>query len=195
VIIPHAAPLVEATQVRSTLLQSSLATIRGIGRFEEYVSRLDAKFRDAILHSLAPVWLPIEVGRAHYQTCDALRLTDAEILRVGEAVGDRIQGVLMTTLTRAARNTGVTPWVLLRRFDRLWQRLFRGGSVEVVKTGPKDLTVEVRKACLTQFEYFRVGFCGVVRAGFKVVGVRTAYVKIVAWGGSQDRFVIRAAWV
>lgn len=195
VIIAHLSPLKPAHQVRSTLLQSSLNFLRERGHFDRYLALLSAEHRDTIVGSLAPSWLPIEVGVAHYRACDALRLDAEELVAIGESVGDRIQGTFMKTLVQTARSAGVTPWVLFKRFDRMWERLFQGGSVEVVKVGPKDLTVEVRGSQLAQFVYFRTGFTGVVRAGFKFVGVRAAYVNQSPWDAKLDRFVMRAAWV
>jgi hypothetical protein len=194
VIIPHQTPMRLATHVRSTLLQSSLATLRMRGHMERYLQLVDPVYRDEIIGSIAPGWLPIALGDAHYRACDALELGNDELLEIGEAVGDRMQGPYMDTLTRTARNLGVTPWLLLKRFDALWGRLFQGGSFELTKVGPKDLTIEIRGARLSSSSYFRRGFCGVVRAGYKYVGVRAAYVKIGGWDPRSDRFVMSAAW-
>ncbi len=183
-----------ATQVRSTLLQSSIATLRARGHFERYLEGLDAASRDELLGAIAPTWLPIALGEAHYRACDALHLSQSELMEIGESVGDRMQGPYMETLTRTARNLGLTPWVLLKRFDALWGRLFQGGSFELVRVGPKDLTIDIRGARVTSSAYFRSAFCGVVRAGFKYVGVRAAYVRVESWEAKTDRFVMSAAW-
>jgi hypothetical protein len=114
---------------------------------------------------------------------------------IGERVGDRMQGSFMETLTRAARGMGGTPWVLLKRFDVLWGRLVQGGSFELTRVGPKDLTIEIRSAQLPRYAYFRQAFCGVVRAGFKYVGTRAAYVRIGRWEERSDSFTMQAAWV
>ena len=195
VIIAHLSPLKPASHVRSTLLQSSLNFLRDRGHYDAYLARVSPQYRDTIVSALAPSWLPIEVGVAHYRACDALPLSSDERIAIGEAVGDRIQGTFMRTLVQAARTAGVTPWTLFKRFDRMWERLFQGGSVEVTQVGPKDLTVEVRGAQVSQFAYFRTGFTGVVRAGFKFVGVRAAYVNESPWDAARDRYVMRAAWV
>jgi hypothetical protein len=60
--------------------------------------------------------------------------------------------------------------------------------------GPKDLTVEVRSAQLPRYRYFRTAFCGVLRAGFKFVGTKAAYVNVASWDAATDRFFVRAAW-
>jgi hypothetical protein len=195
VIIAHLTPLRPASHVRSTLLQSSLNFLRERGHYDAYLRIVSPEYRDTIVSSLAPGWLPIEVGVAHYRACDALPLSPEQRIAIGESVGDRIQGTFMRTLVQTARSAGVTPWLLFKRFDRMWERLFQGGSVEVVQVGPKDLTVEVRGAQVSQFGYFRTAFTGVVRAGFKFVGVRAAYVNESPWDGANDRYVMRAAWV
>ena len=195
VIIPHRVPLQAATHVRSTLIQSSLATLKTLGHIDRYLQHVDPALREEILNTIAPTWLPVAIGEAHYRACDALQLGTEQLLTMGESVGDRVQGAFMETLTRAARSLGVTPWSLLKRFDVLWGRLLQGGSIELTKVGPKDLMIDIRSARLPQFEYFRTAFCGVVRAGFKYVGVSVAYVRIARWEAAHDRFVMRAAWV
>jgi hypothetical protein len=195
IIIPHAAVVVPAHSVRSTLIQSSLKFIRERGHFERYLGLLAPEHRETIVGSLAPTWMPIAVGIAHYRACDELQLDAAELIAIGEAVGDRIQGTFMKTLVQTARVAGVTPWLLFGRFDRLWGRIFEGGSVQVLKAGPKDIAIEVRGAQLSQFVYFRTAFTGVVRAGFKIVGVRASYVNQTPWESRIDRFTMHAAWV
>jgi hypothetical protein len=195
IIIPHALSIVPASHVRSTLLQSSLGFLRTRGHYERYLRLLEPRHFEAVTGTLAPVWLPIEVALAHYAACDALGLDDAERVAIGEAVGDKIQGTFMQTIVKSARAAGVTPWILLGRFDRFWGRLVQGGSVQLTKVGPKDLTIDMLAARLPRYDYFRTAFVGVVRAGFKFVGVRTAYVKQGAWQPERDRFVIQAAWV
>jgi hypothetical protein len=195
VIVAHTLPQRAATHVRSTLIQSSLATLRELGHFEAYLTHVDPAYRRDILETIAPTWLPIAVGEAHYRACDNLTLSDAQLLAMGEHVGDRMQGAFMETLTRAGRSLGLTPWVLLKRFDALWGRLFQGGSIELTKVGPKELMIEIRLTGVLHSAYFRQAFCGVVRAGYKYVGTRAAYVRIARWESNVERFVMRAAWV
>jgi hypothetical protein len=195
IIVAHRSPITRATHVRSTLIQSSVNTLRNLGHFERYTAHLDPAHAEAVLQTLAPSWMPIEVAEAHYAACDALRLAPSDLLSIGEAVGDRIQGTFLTTLSRGARAAGITPWTLFVHFDRLWGRLYQGGSAELRKAGPKDALIEVRSAVLPRFAYFRAAFCGVVRAPFKLVGVRMVHVKVERWNATTDTFVMRAAWV
>jgi hypothetical protein len=195
VLIPHVEPVQPATTIRSTVLQSSLAALRARGHFDRWYAAVEPHHRDSIVESLAPSWLPIELALAHYAGCEALQLPNSEQLAIGESVGDRIQGTFIATLMKTARATGFSPLVLLKQFDRLFGRLFQGGSIEVIQTGPKDLEVEVRGMPLSRYAYFRTAFNGVVRAGFVFSGVRTSYVKQRSHDADAQSFILRAAWV
>src|ERR1700712_3501036 len=98
IIIPHAKQIVLVSSVRSTLLQSSLATLKVHGHFERYLQLIDPSYRDIILDAIAPSWLPIEAGIAHYHACDELRLDPEQLIVIGESVGERMQGPFMDAL-------------------------------------------------------------------------------------------------
>lgn len=194
-LIAHLSPIPPATSIRSTVLQSSLASLRLRGHFDDWNSKIEPRFRATIVESLAPSWMPIEVAIAHYSACEALALPISEQIAMGEAVGNRIQGSFMATLMKSARAAGFDPLVLLGQFDRLFARLFQGGSVQVVQTGPKDLDIEIRGVPLTRQAYFRVAFTGVVRAGFVFAGVKAAYVKQESYSAPLESFSMHASWV
>jgi hypothetical protein len=195
VLIAHTPVIRPATTIRSTVLQSSVASLRQRGHFERWLALIDVQFRATIVESLAPSWLPIEVALAHYAACEALELPLSEQVAMGEAVGDRIQGSFLTTLMKSARAAGYNPLVLLSQFDRLYGRLFQGGSVQLTQTGPKDADVEVRGMQTTRFPYFRIAFTGVVRGGILFSGVRTGYVKQGTYNASSDTLVMHTSWV
>ena len=195
VVVRHAAPARPADQVRSTLLQSSIASLRRSGHFDDYLRLLAPEHRATIVESLAPAWLPIEVGAAHYRACDALQLSLTEQLAMGETVGDRIQGTFLATMMKSARAAGFDPMVPISQFDRFWARVFQGSSVQVTRTGPKDIEVEVARAQLTRIAYFRTALAGVVRVAVKFTGVRTCHVKQVAYRVDSDSLLLIVAWV
>lgn len=195
VLIPHVPNITSVTHLRSTLVQSSLNTLRERGHFEHWSQVVDPAYRSAILDAVAPSWLPIDVGLAHYQACDALQLAQSELSAIGEAVGGRVQATFLGTLSKAVHQTGVTPWTFVPHFGRLWGRLFMGGSTLIGKTGPKDLHLDVRGLGLIQFAYFRHAYAGLIRAGLFLFGVRTAYVNIVRWHADTLEFTLQAAWV
>ncbi|HEX6241330.1 MAG TPA: hypothetical protein VFZ61_10570 [Polyangiales bacterium] len=183
------------TSIRSTLIQSSLNTLRKRGHFERYLLHLDPRHRPTLLETLAPEWLPIEVASAHYAACDALGLSAGELLEIGEDVGARIQGTFIATLVRKARTVGLTPWVPLGQFQRLWERLIQGGAVGLSKLGPKDCSVDVRLLPLCEYAYFRAAFCGVVASGIKLGAGRSVHVREQGINAFAQRCVLKAAWV
>jgi hypothetical protein len=161
------------TSVRSTLIASSLTTLRELGHYDRYLELLPDEHRERILLSLAPEWLPIEVGQAHYSTCDALDLPSAEMERIGELVSARIMGTFLGTLVRAGgRNVGATPWIPLAKYDVLWSRLMQGGSCLVERAGPKDVVIHSHGASLFDTRYFRVAYNGVVRGAIGMFATR-----------------------
>jgi hypothetical protein len=176
-------------------LQSSVAQLRARGHFERYLARLDPDRRDILLGPHPPTWTPIDGALAHYRACERLDLSIEERVVLGEAVGDKIQGPFVAALVQSARAVGLSPYTLLGRFDALWERLFQGGSAQVTKTGPKDVTIELVGAKLPRYDYFRTGFTGIVKAGFRLVGTRAAYAQQVGWDSRSDRFVLRVSWV
>jgi hypothetical protein len=183
------------TAVRSTLIQSSLNTLRKRGHFEHYLTTLNPRYRSALLESLAPEWLPLDAAMAHYAACDALGLSPQELQDIGEDVGERIQGTFIGTLVRKARTVGLTPWVLLAQFQRLWERLMQGGAVGLAKTGPKDCSVDIRLLPLCEYTYFRVGFCGVISSGIKLGAGKAVTVRSTSSGGFSQRCMLKSSWV
>ncbi len=199
IVVSHVSRSAAATHVRSTLLQSSIKLMRATGHFDRYLTLLPPEVRDDIVMTLAPTWLPIDLAIAHYRACDALGLDEEERARIAEAVGDWIQGTFLSTLVRGAQAVGITPWTLLSHFDRLWSRLFCGGSVQVTRVGPKDARIELGGIPeLAQLGYFRTGISGVVRAGCKMGGTKTIYVKVAPTSARDARegaLVLLTAWV
>jgi hypothetical protein len=150
-----------ATAFRSTWIVASLQSLRERGHFDRYVSLLKAH-RETIVECVAGTWLPIAVARAHYEACDALALGMEEQLAMGRAVGGRSQGSILATVAKAARGMGVTPWLIIPQFDRLWRRASNGGAVQVTKLGPKEARAEFVGCNLFDVAYFRQAIRGVL---------------------------------
>jgi hypothetical protein len=183
------------TDVRSTLLQSSIGTLRNRGYYERYLTLLSPTYRDAILGSIAPEWMPLEAAIAHYDACQRLELSSAELVHLGEDVGSRIQGTFIGTIVRKARTIGLTPWVPLAQFQRLWERLMQGGGIALYRTGPKDARIEVYQLPLARFPYFRSAFCGVIASGIKIGSGRAVTVRTGDDRNAEAKLVFRASWV
>jgi hypothetical protein len=172
---PELTPTV--TEVRGTLLSSSLQMLRDRGLREAYLEALPDRYHESIEGLVPGVWLPLEVAHAHYAAIDALGLSDADILDIGRGVGERIQNGHIGTILRGTRNLGgLDPWTILGRTGALWQRVFRGGEAAVFKLGPKDARLEFVGIPIAQVSYFRVGMQGIIEAAV-TLSSRKAYVR------------------
>ncbi len=199
VVVPFKLPrerITPATQVRSTLLASSLRALRDRGRFDEYVAKLDPQWRVPILDAVAGVWLPLEAGIAHYRACDALGFSAAEQLEIGRAVGERVHGTFLATMIRTAKNAGVTPWIAVGYSGKLYERLFEGGGCEVTKIGPKDARSELVKNPMVGLNYFRNGMRGLYQVGVELF-CKKAYVNEMPLSPGESRetsLVLKISW-
>lgn len=165
------------TEVRSTLLASSLQSLRSRGLFDRYERLLAPAHRPAVLDTLAGQWLSIETACAHYSACDALGLPVSEQLALGGDVSHRIHGTLLGTVIRLAKTAGMTPWTLLPRGNELFRRTLRGGGgTQVTKVGPKEALVEMVGVPLLTIPYYRTALRGVYRAAVELF-CKQAYVR------------------
>jgi len=184
------------TQVRGTLLVSSLQTLRDAGHYERYLEQLAEPYREQVLYAIALSWVPVEVAIAHYAACDALSLPDHELDNIGQLVAARLAETFLSSILQASRGAGIdAPWVALRSQARVWDRIYVGGGVKVWRAGPKDAVAEFYGLPLAQFHYFRVAYCSYYR-GLANMFVRSAHVKpIRAQKPRPDTLAIMGSWV
>jgi hypothetical protein len=183
-----------ATRARTTLLASSLLGLRERGHFERYLSLLPSSLHDVILHSVAGEWLRIETIVAHYRAADALGLPVEEQFQLGCASADRVQNSLLGTLARVTKGVGVTPWIGLEYFQRLWDRMLQGGSGAVYALGPKEARVEAHGLPqLPGIAYFRNGWRGMF-AGSCRLFCNKVYVTEIRALTTATTLGFRVAW-
>ena len=183
------------THARGTLLASSLETLKQAGHYERYREALPASLHDQVLYVLAHSWVPIELAVAHYEACDALALGAEELDNIGKLVAERLANTFLTTLVRAARDAGIdAPFIALRSQGRIWDRLYMGGGVKILRLGPKDAFGEFYGLPLSQIPYFRQAFCAYYRALAQMF-TRRAYVNIVrAVDPQPTTLALRGSW-
>ena len=198
IVLPFPAPresLGAATEVRSTLIGSSVQSLRDFGHFERYASLLSAQHRAVILESVAGQWLPIEVGLAHYSACDQLGLSITDQFEMGASVSRAVHGTFLGAVIRTAKNVGITPWTLLPKGNQLYGRVLRGGGgTQVTRVGPKEARVEMVGVPMLAVPYYRNALRGLYHAAVVLFCTR-AYVREHA--GSLPHAtssVLRIAW-
>lgn len=180
-----------ATNIRSTLIASSLRSLRERGRLDEYRALLDEPWRDLPTRAIAAGWLPIDAGLAHYRACEALRFTLAEQLAIGREVGDRVHGTFLGTMIRGARSVGVTPWISLAHVNRLYERLFDSGGCCVTRAGPKDARLELVGNPVLAIPYFRNAMRGLWQVAVEFFCAK-AYINET--GRTDSSYKVRISW-
>jgi hypothetical protein len=180
------------TRVRSTMLLSSLRSLRTRGLLDRYLERLPRDFHEPITGAVAGTWLDVDVAMAHYRACDALGLGVQDQVAMGEAVGEAVNGTFLRTVFHIARTAGITPWTALKQYTKLWERLFDGGDVEVDKLGPKEALVQMYGLPLFAIPYIRVAIRGMHQTGFALFCTKCYMTDLSSTATSH---AYRAAWV
>ncbi len=199
IILPFPAPLPRievVSAVRSTLIASSLQSLRARGLLSRYTQLLPAELHETVLHCIAGEWFPLEVGFAHYRACDALELTPDLQREIGNDVSRRIQETFLATVLQMAKGVGVTPWSLMPKGNQIFARVFRGGGTQVTKLGPKDVSIEIARLPLLEINYFRTALQAIYQTAIGMFAKR-AHVRIVT-GSSRtpgSLTTLHASWV
>ena len=183
------------TEIRSTLLGSSLLALRRHGLYERYLQHLPAEHHEAILYGAAGRWVPIEIGRAHYAACLAMGLSHEEMLAIGRDVAALAQKAMFSFVLRVATESGLTPWTMIAKGQAYWDRSYRGSSVAAFKIGPKECRVEVVANPLAANFYWRSSLQGILTALTQAFCQR-AFVRELRWD-ERDPFAVkyRLSWV
>jgi hypothetical protein len=180
------------TQVRSTLMSSSLFALRARDLEQPYLAQLPGEYHETIRGLVAGVWLPVEVAVVHYRAIDALALPLAMQEEIGRDVCQRLHGSLLGTVARLASTIGATPWHGLEQIPSIYPRIFAGGSVIVDRLGPKDAKVEFLGNPVSEFTYYRTSVRNVIRTGMELF-CRRAFVNDGARKTAQC-WTLRASW-
>ncbi len=195
-ILPFPAPLEAiglATHLRSTLVASSLESLRRRGLLDQYSGIVARQHREALLSTVAGQWLPMDVGLAHYEAVDRLGFTSDEAHRIGAEVSHKIHDTFLGVVMRAATQAGVTPWTLLPKGNQLYGRIFQGGGgTRVIKLGPKDARADIVGIPILALGYFRMAIAGLYQAGISVFCTR-AYVHEIG-RRTPTAITLRLSW-
>jgi hypothetical protein len=180
--------------VRSTLLTASLQTVREMGWEERYFEALPQARHAEMRELAAGIWVPIELGIAHYMACDAMGLSADEMKAIGKAVSLRTQKTFVGTLGSIAAGAGANPWHLYRHGHRIWARIFDGGDHAGYKVGPKDIDVICMGCPLLRIRYFRTSMCAYYAALAGVVATGVHSHELPEYRGGET-IGMRISWV
>jgi hypothetical protein len=194
-ILDYPKPLEPVTAVRSTLLTSSLSSLRTRGLFERYDALQTSPHRQQILNLVAGEWLPVEVAFAHYRACDALGLGVEEQIAIGKDVSRSIHETFLNLVVKAARGVGMTPWLLLPQGRKIQGRIAIGGGLRVTKLGPKSARIELARLPHLVIPYARNGVLGMYTAAVELLATSVTARIVKSESADPARlFVLRIDW-
>lgn len=184
------------THIRGLILTKSMENLVRAGLHERYLRELEPELHQPMRFVIASSWVPIGLARAHYVACDRMKLGDRATEELGSLMAASMSSTLFASLLRTVRSAGLDSlWTVLKQNDRLWDRMYQGGGVTVIKLGPKDLILENHGISLAESRHFRAGY----RAYWSALGAlvaKAAYVKLVAPREPHPhRIAIAGSWV
>lgn len=194
ILIPHDREFQPVMAVRNTVLQASLGELREAGYYERYASNIDPTMLRELSSNLAPSWVPIDLADAHYAACDGMCLNAEELHRLGQAVGVRVRQTSIVVASDTTANGPVDVWTIVGQLHRVWKRLYLGGSVQIVKLGPREELIELRGHTLYRHSYFRHGSLAAITAAHEAVGARIEMNRIVRYDARTHEIVFHMAW-
>jgi hypothetical protein len=184
-----------ATAIRSTMLIVSREALKECGHFAAYSRHLSAAAQPRLEHLVAGVWLPLELGEAHYLACDALSLSLKDQREIGGRTLSRLRETLMGTMAKTLGSSGIVSlWDVLQRYHVFYERSFSGGGTRVSKVGPKDALLEVGGLPLARIPYLRHAYGGLLSEGARFFHP-SSHVAEVARLCSNTTLGFRISWV
>ena len=197
-LLEHVSPRgPKVTDVRGGLVLQSLKLLRDVGLYDAYAEALPPEHRETLLEALAASWISAPALVAHFRVVDALVPSDAQLARLGELLGKQIMDSLFASLIRTARSAGAEAgiWLALKQVDRIWNRMYQGGGVAVLQTGPKDAIFEVHGVPVASSRYFRLSHGAFVRASVLMVARVCVVKEVPPRRASPDNLAISISWV
>jgi hypothetical protein len=194
VVLALPEPIAPLRHLRSTLLQGSKQSLEAAGHGDDYARAMPPEALRALSSAVAGMWLPLELGVAHYGACDALGLSAESEVQLGRGTLARTKTLLLGTALALAKGGGVTPWTLLPHAQRMWSRGCDGGAMKVTRVGPKEAHVTLVECPLLASHYFRHGLRGLVWGVIELVCTK-AYVSELKVMRPESVVLYRLQWV
>jgi hypothetical protein len=195
IVFPHDRTRGPVTAVRNVLLQTSLDELKGQGHYDRYVQMIAPEALEALQAHLAPGWVPIEIAHAHYAACERLGLSNAQAGRLGRNIGDRVQQTLFVSRAKSARDPDFDLWKVTPSMHRIWARIYQGGSVQVTRLGPRELSLEQAGFVLNRYAYYREAQVRAIATAYTAVGTRFSRFEISRYDTERDELEFHMAWL
>jgi hypothetical protein len=184
------------THMRGTMLVNSRENLRELGLFERYVTKLPEAACEQLQQVLATNWVPVELALAHYLALDELMLDPQQIAEMGARSAERVKDTFMGAALRIARDAGAdTYWMLLKQNPRIFDRMYQGGRVLVLQTGPKDVILENHGLPMASSRFFRGAYLAYMEAIGRAFA-KVSFIKLVRPRNAHPHSIaVAGSWV
>ncbi len=190
------ADVVPATELRGTIIATSLALAREHHLDGEYFRLLPAKDHARIRSITAITWVPLDLALTHYRVMAQLFPSATQQVENGRKSSERTQNVYLRTLFQLAQAAGqLDPFVALARLPAIFGRMWNGGGAPTAfATGPKDARVELLAYPILEVAYVRCGWQGMLESGLALT-TRRVFVRPDPSFEGYDRVAFEISWV
>jgi hypothetical protein len=194
IVFPHDPNAGVLTEVRNLVVQSSIAELKARGHYERYLQFIAPVTLEDLLSRVAPGWIPVELAMEHYQACEEMNLSNEELNIMGRSVGERVQSAAFVSSAKKTRDDDFDLWQIEAQIYRVWQRLYRGGSIQVVKLGPKEKLVEQRGYPMNRYRYYRQALVTAIATAHTAVGAHITSIRIDKYDPATHAVNCRLRW-
>jgi hypothetical protein len=195
IVIPHELERGPLVGVRRMLVLSSIAELKDVGLYDRYCACIDSRCLTQITEMIGPGWMPVELAKQHYEACDRLPLSDAQIEEMGVRAGDKMSSSLLVAGAQGARTAGDRdPWELVGAYSRMGRRIYEGSSSQYVKVAPNKLLIEHVGNPLFAIRYFRTAHASFMRGTFRSLGVDILDLSYSAYRPEKPQIEARLTW-
>jgi hypothetical protein len=184
-----------ATELRGTVLASSLAILRQRGREQAYFGALPPELHANVQALVAQAWLPMDLAMAHFWAMDRVFPDPQEQRANGITAAERTQNGYVTTVLRSLRAAGAdyVP-MALERVPSVLERMVRGGSCTIYRTGIKDARIELVGYPFLAPRYCHNAWHGMFESSFSLISKRLFLRNDLAFA-NDERMALLLSWV
>lgn len=194
IVYPHDPSAGPVTHVKNLVLQFSLTQLKAHGHYDNYAQLIAPDVLKDLLGRLDPGWVPVEYALAHFKACDELNLSMAQIDTLAQSVGDRIQSTALVSSAKRTRDEDFDVWQAVGSLHRMWSRLYQGGSVQIVRLGPRDQLIVRRGYPMNSFRYYRLAQLGVFAAAYAALGTTLTRRAVAEVNPAEDEVAFHVGW-
>jgi hypothetical protein len=158
------------THVRGILLANAQQNMKDFGMYQHYLELLPPTARGHLEGLIAASWIDIELALIHYMTVEQVAIQrnvdqSSAVEQVAARLADRISRTFLASAAKAARDAGIEAFLfVMKNNNRVWDRIYMGGSTAVLHCGPKEIIIEDHGLPLLSCAAFRLGYHAYLKA-------------------------------